>query len=72
MQKFLPFNKIIGVRREITLFVQKVGETFPHAWRRFSLLIDIVPNHGFLKPSIMNYFYNGLNDESRQMIDSAA
>jgi hypothetical protein len=48
---------------------QKIVESFAKVWERFSQLFNIVPNHGFFKYAIMQYFYNGLNDESRQIID---
>ena len=31
-----------------------------------------VPNHGFMDHVILQYFYGGLNDESKQMVDACA
>jgi hypothetical protein len=31
-----------------------------------------VPNHGFMDHLIVQYFYDGLNDESKQMVDACA
>jgi hypothetical protein len=29
-----------------------------------------VPNHGFIDHAILQYFYGGFNDESKQMVDA--
>jgi hypothetical protein len=68
-QKFTSFNKMIQVKREITIFLQRIGESFAQAWERFSKLVNSVPNHGYAEFVIMQSFYNGLDVESKQMID---
>ena len=60
------------VKREITNFFQNIGESFAQAWGRFSGLLMRVPNHGFMDHVILQYFYGGLNDESKQMVDACA
>ena len=60
------------VKREITNFFQNIGESFAQAWGRFSGLLMRVPNHGFMDLVILQYFYGGLNDESKQMVDACA
>jgi hypothetical protein len=60
------------VKREITNFFQHIGESFAQAWGRFSGLLMRVPNHGFMDHVILQYFYGGLNDESKQMVEACA
>ena len=63
---------MIQVKREITNFLQKIGESFAQAWERFSRLVNLAPNHGFKEYAVIQYFYHGLIDESKQMIDLTA
>jgi hypothetical protein len=63
---------MIEARIETTHFMQKVGESFSQSWRRFSILLNKVHNHGFFEYVIIQYLYNGPNSESKQMIDSSA
>jgi hypothetical protein len=58
------------VKGEIINFFQNIGESFSQAWRRFSGLLMRVPNHGFMDHVFLKYFYGGLNDESKQMVDA--
>lgn len=71
IQKFTSFDKMLQIKRDITNFFQKIGESFAQAWERFSRLLMSVPNHGFKDYSIVQYFYNGLTDNTKQMIDSS-
>jgi hypothetical protein len=60
------------VKREITNFFHHIGERFSQDWGRFSRLLMRVPNHSFMDIVILQYFYGGLNDESKQMVDAWA
>ena len=68
-QKFTSFNKMLQVKREISNFLQNVGESFAQGWERFSKLVYTVPNHGFKDFAIIQYFYHGLSYKSKQMVD---
>lgn len=59
-------------RKDIASFIQKIGEIFAQAWGRFKDLINFVPNHGYSEYVIYPLFYNGLNDDSKQVIDGSA
>lgn len=72
MNRFNPFYKTMQVKGEITNFFQNIGESFAQAWGRFSRLLMRAPNHGFMDHVILQYFYGGLNDESKQMVDACA
>ena len=56
-------------KQSITNFLQTIGETFYQAWNRFYAMIMKVPNHGFHESLVIQYFYNGLNDQTKELIN---
>jgi hypothetical protein len=71
MHRFNPFHGPCRLR-EITNFCQNIGESFTQDEGRFFGLLMRVPNHGFMDHLIVQHFYGGLNDESKQMFDACA
>nr|GEY57801.1 reverse transcriptase domain-containing protein [Tanacetum cinerariifolium] len=70
-QFFLP-SKTTYLRNEITNFVQKPNETFNEAWERFKDFLRKCPHHGFFKLHQLDTFYNALNPNNQDALDSAA
>nr|GFB26593.1 hypothetical protein [Tanacetum cinerariifolium] len=75
------FNKITStfrhpettyLRNEITNFLQKYNETFYEAWERFKDLLRQCPHHGFSELHQLDTFYNALNTNDQDALDSAA
>ena len=60
------------IKRSITKKLQTIGETFYQAWNRYYAMIMKVPNNGFHENLVIQYFYNGINDETKEMIDLSA
>nr|GFC42057.1 reverse transcriptase domain-containing protein [Tanacetum cinerariifolium] len=60
------------LRNEITNFLQKLNETFNEAWERFKDLLRQCPHHGFSKLHQLDTFYNALNPNDHDALDSAA
>nr|GEY73278.1 ribonuclease H-like domain-containing protein [Tanacetum cinerariifolium] len=60
------------LRSEITNFLQKSNETFNEAWERFKDLLRQCPHHGFLELHQLDTFYNALNPNDQDALDSAA
>nr|GEZ70672.1 reverse transcriptase domain-containing protein [Tanacetum cinerariifolium] len=60
------------LRNEITNFLQKPNETFNEAWERFKDLLRQCPHHGFSELHPMDTFYNALNPNDQDALDSAA
>nr|GFC38309.1 reverse transcriptase domain-containing protein [Tanacetum cinerariifolium] len=60
------------LRNEITNFLQKSNETFNEAWERFKDLLHQCPHHGFLELHHLDTFYNALNPNDQDALDSAA
>nr|GFB58550.1 reverse transcriptase domain-containing protein [Tanacetum cinerariifolium] len=70
-QFFLP-SKTTYLRNEITNFLQKSNETFNEAWERFKDLLRQCPHHGFSELHQLDTFYNALNPNDQDALDSAA
>nr|GEV13487.1 DNA-directed DNA polymerase [Tanacetum cinerariifolium] len=60
------------LRNEITNFLQKSNETFNEAWERFKDLLRQCPHHGFSELHQLDTFYNTLNTNDQDALDSAA
>ena len=47
-------------------------ESLPQAWGRLLRLLNALPDHPLKKNEILDIFYNGLTDASRDHLDSCA
>nr|GFB46027.1 reverse transcriptase domain-containing protein [Tanacetum cinerariifolium] len=72
INQFFPPSKTIYLRNEITNFLQKPNETFNEAWEHFKDLLRQCPHHGFSKLHQLDTFYNALNPNDQDALDSAA
>nr|GFA49706.1 reverse transcriptase domain-containing protein [Tanacetum cinerariifolium] len=72
INQFFPPSKTTYLRNEITNFLQKPNETFNEAWERFKDLLWQCPHHGFFELHQLDTFYNALNLNDRDALDSAA
>nr|GEV72854.1 reverse transcriptase domain-containing protein [Tanacetum cinerariifolium] len=70
-QFFLP-SKTTYLQNEITNFLQKPNETFNEAWERFKDLLRQCPHHGFSELHQLDTFYNALNPNDQDALDSTA
>ncbi|GKD10566.1 reverse transcriptase domain-containing protein [Tanacetum coccineum] len=66
-----PF-KTTNLRNEITRFQQQFDETFYEAWDRFNDLLRACPHHGFLELHQLDTFYNALNSNDQDSLNSSA
>ena len=53
-------------------FVQIEEESLPQAWGRLLQLLNALPDHPLKKNEVLDIFYNGLTDASRDHLDSCA
>nr|GEY22305.1 zinc finger, CCHC-type [Tanacetum cinerariifolium] len=67
-----PESKTTYLRNEITNFLQKSNETFNEAWERFKDVLRQFPHHGFSELHQLDTFYNALNPNDQDALDSAA
>ncbi|KAG9450549.1 hypothetical protein H6P81_010514 [Aristolochia fimbriata] len=70
--KYFPPAKTIKLRNEISQFLQEPKEHLFEAWERFNGLLKRCPNHKKELWSQIEIFYNGLNMNTRSMIDAAS
>ena len=52
--------------------MQTKEESLPQAWGRLCQLLNALPDHPLKKNEILDNFYNGLTDASRDSLDSCA
>ncbi|GKF52108.1 reverse transcriptase domain-containing protein [Tanacetum coccineum] len=72
INKFFPPSKTTNLRNEITRFQQRFDEIFYEAWDRFNDLLRACPHHGFSKLHQLDTFYNALNSNDQDSLNSAA
>ena len=70
--KHCPAHKKQAALREIYNFVQIEEESLRQAWGRLLPLLNDLPDHPLNKNEILDVFYNGLTDVSRDHLDSCA
>nr|GEX48823.1 reverse transcriptase domain-containing protein [Tanacetum cinerariifolium] len=69
---FFPPSKTTNLRNEITRFQQRFNESFSKAWDRFNDLLRACPHHGFSELHQLDTFYNALNVNDQDSLNSAA
>nr|GEZ43013.1 retrovirus-related Pol polyprotein from transposon 17.6 [Tanacetum cinerariifolium] len=72
INQFFPPSRTTYLRNEITNFLQKPNETFNEAWERFKDLLRQCPHHGFSELHQLDTFYNALNPNDQDALDSTA
>ncbi|GJY39230.1 reverse transcriptase domain-containing protein [Tanacetum coccineum] len=71
INQFFPPSKTTYYRNEIITFYQKPNETFNEAWERFKGLLRQCPHHGFSELHQLDTYYNSLNSNDQDALDSA-
>ncbi|GJY01350.1 reverse transcriptase domain-containing protein [Tanacetum coccineum] len=71
INNFFPPSKMTNLRNEITNFQQRFDESFSEAWDRFKDLLRACPHHGFSKLHQLDMFYNALNTNDQDYLNSA-
>nr|GEU47426.1 reverse transcriptase domain-containing protein [Tanacetum cinerariifolium] len=71
VNQFFPPTKTTYLRNEIINFLQKPNETFNEACERFKDLLRQCPHHGFSELHQLDTFYNALNPNDQDALDSA-
>jgi hypothetical protein len=63
---------VVSLRLEILHFKQHEEESLSTSWDRFNDLINTGPDLAILDLILLQYFYIGLNEESRVSLDAAS
>ncbi|GJS73264.1 reverse transcriptase domain-containing protein [Tanacetum coccineum] len=61
-----------NLQNEITRFQQRFDESFYEAWDRFNDLLRACPHHGFSELHQLDMFYNALNANDQDSLNSTA
>nr|GEU45527.1 reverse transcriptase domain-containing protein [Tanacetum cinerariifolium] len=72
INQFFPPSKMTNLRNEITRFQQRFDKSFYKAWDRFNDLLRACPHHGFFELHQLDTFYNALNVNDQDSLNSAA
>nr|GEX87551.1 reverse transcriptase domain-containing protein [Tanacetum cinerariifolium] len=72
INQFFTPSKTTNLRNEITRFQQRFDESFYEAWERFNDLLRACPHHGFSELHQLDTFYNALNVNDQDSLNSAA
>ncbi|GKC25343.1 reverse transcriptase domain-containing protein [Tanacetum coccineum] len=72
INQLFPPSKTTYLQNKITNFFQEPNETFNEAWERFKGLLRQCPYHGFSELHQLDTFYNSLNFNDQDALDSAA
>ncbi|KAL5583639.1 hypothetical protein UlMin_016081 [Ulmus minor] len=67
-----PPTKNAKLRNDITSFQQLEGESLYETWERYKELLRRCPHHGIPFWIQMETFYNGLNAQTRTIVDAAS
>ena len=70
--KYFPAHKKQAALRETCNFVKIEEESLPQAWGRLLQLLNALTDHPLKKNEILDIFYNGLTNASRDFLDSCA
>ena len=69
-EKYFPAHKKQAALQEIYNFAQAEEESLSQAWGRLIQLLNALPDHPLEKNEILDIFYNGLTDASKDHLDS--
>ncbi|KOM25312.1 hypothetical protein LR48_Vigan97s000200 [Vigna angularis] len=72
LDKFFPASRTTAIRKDITGIRQTGGENLYEYWERFKTLCASCPHHQIPEQLLIQYFYEGLNNMDRGMIDAAS
>nr|GEV38112.1 reverse transcriptase domain-containing protein [Tanacetum cinerariifolium] len=72
INQFFPPSKTTNLRNQITRSKQRFDESFYEAWDHFNDLLRACPQHGFSELHQLDTFYNALNVNDRDSLNSAA
>ncbi|KAI5007527.1 hypothetical protein ZWY2020_051984 [Hordeum vulgare] len=71
-EKYFPAHKKQAALQEIYSFAQAEEESLPQAWGRLIQLLNALSDHPLEKNEILDIFYDGLTDASKDHLDSCA
>ncbi|XP_057444204.1 uncharacterized protein LOC130736387 [Lotus japonicus] len=71
LEKFFPASRTTSIRKDISGIRQLHGETLHEYWEIFKTLCVSCPHHQISEQLLVQYFYEGLLNMERHLIDAA-
>ncbi|KAL2252442.1 UNVERIFIED_CONTAM: hypothetical protein Sindi_0038900 [Sesamum indicum] len=72
LEKYFPASRATTIRKEISGIRQFAGESLFEYWERFNRLVESFPHHQIPNHLLIQYFYEGLSNMDRKLIDWAS
>ncbi|KAL0409422.1 UNVERIFIED_CONTAM: hypothetical protein Sradi_1876600 [Sesamum radiatum] len=71
LENYFPASCTTTIRKKISGIRQFFGENFHEYWRRFKHLMESCPHHQIPDHLLIQYFYEGLSETNRSLVDVA-
>jgi hypothetical protein len=71
LDRYFPIYKFLEKRADICNFTQGEAKSLYDAWERSKLCLKKCPDHGIDELSQMQHFTNGLNAQTRMLLDAS-
>jgi len=71
LEKFFLASRTTAIRKDISGIRKLSGESLYEYWKRFKKLCASCPHHQISEQLLLQYFYEGLSNMERSMIDAA-
>ena len=72
LEKYFPTSKSSTLKKEINSIEQCSDESFYEYWKRFKRLCAICSYHGYHDENLIMYFFNGLVNDDKRMINATS
>ncbi|KAL2226707.1 UNVERIFIED_CONTAM: hypothetical protein Sindi_2029400 [Sesamum indicum] len=72
LENYFPTSRTTNIRKEISGIRQFFGESFYEYWGRFKQLVESCPHHQIPDHLLIQYFYEGLSEANRSLVDAAS
>ncbi|KAL2228949.1 UNVERIFIED_CONTAM: Retrovirus-related Pol polyprotein from transposon 17.6 [Sesamum indicum] len=72
LENYFPASRTTNIRKEISGIRQFSGESFYEYWGRFKQLVESCPHHQIPDHLLIQYFYEGLSEANRSLVDAAS
>ncbi|XP_026417435.1 uncharacterized protein LOC113312918 [Papaver somniferum] len=72
LEKYFPASKAAVIHKEICGISQVSGETLYEYWERYKKILASCPHHQISDQLVIQYFYEGLLSNDRNLIDAAS
>lgn len=72
LEKFFPASRTTAIKKDIFSIRQLARESIYKYWERFKRLCASCPHHQISEQLLLQYFYEGLHNMERSMIDAVS